>query len=50
VVIEAMASGRPVIASNTGGLSDIVMVKPALLVPTSCDAATAATAIEQLRW
>ena len=48
VAIEAMASGRPVIASDTGGLSDIVVHgQTGLLVPPG-DAGALRQAIEQL--
>ncbi len=48
VVLEAMAAGRPVIASRTGGICDIIVDQESgLLVPPG-DAATLRAAIQQL--
>jgi glycosyltransferase involved in cell wall biosynthesis len=48
VAVEAMASGRPVVASDTGGLSDVVVDgETGLLVPPG-DEAELAAAIERL--
>lgn len=48
VVIEAMAAGKPVIASNIGGLSDIVKDGETGCLVTPGDAAELSTAIERL--
>ncbi len=48
VVLEAMATGRPVVASRTGGITDIVVDEETGFLVTPGDAARLQQAIEQL--
>ena len=49
VLLEAMACGTPVLASDVGGISEIVAIPAAGLLLPTCDAAGIVSAIARLR-